>query len=424
MRLAPYRIPHALRQDVRRELEEMLDHGIIEHSSSDWASPLVIVRKKDSSLRLCVDYRRLNSNSKADAYPMPRVDDLIDLVAGSPYITTLDLTKGYWQVPVAKEDREKTAFTTPFGLYQFTRMPFGLQGAPATFQRMVDKLLNGLNEFAGAYIDDIIVFSKTWSDHLHHLEAVLGKVQEAGLTVKGKKCQFGMPECAYLGHVIRSGTICPQSAKIEAVRNFEQPTTKTKVRSFLGLTGYYRKFIPDYATLAAPLTDLTRKTKPNQVVWTPECAAAFDQLKDSLCSSPVLKSPDWDKPFILQTDASNRGVGAVLSQPDADGSDRPVAYFSRKLLPREERYSTIEKECLAIKLGVQAFQVYLIGRTFTIQTDHRSLAWLDRMKDANARLTCWSLLLQSYTFNIKYRAGGKNGNADGLSRQWDCINQV
>ena len=185
----------------------MLDHGIIEHSSSDWASPLVIVRK-DSSLRLCVDYRRLNSNSKADAYPMPWVDDLIDLVAGSPYITTLDLTKGYWQVPVAKEDREKTAFTTPFGLYQFTRIPFGLQGAPATFQRMVDKLLNGLNEFAGAYIDDVIVFSKTWSDHLHHLEEVLGKIQEAGLTVKWKKCQFGMPECAYLGHVIGSGTVC------------------------------------------------------------------------------------------------------------------------------------------------------------------------------------------------------------------------
>ena len=424
VRLAPYRIPQALRQDVRRELEEMLDNGIIEHSSSDWASPLVIVRKKDSSLRLCVDYRRLNSNSKADAYPMPRVDDLIDLVAGSPYITTLDLTKGYWQVPVAKEDCEKTAFTTPFGLYQFTRMPFGLQGAPATFQRMVDKLLNGLNEFAGAYIDDVIVFSKTWSDHLHHLEEIVGKIQEAGLTVKWKKCQFGMPECAYLRHVIGSGTVCPQSAKIEAVRNFEQPTTKTKVRSFLGLTGYYRKFIPDYATLAVPLTDLTRKTKPNQVVWTPECAAAFDQLKDSLCSSPVLKSPDWDKPFILQTDASNRGVGAILSQPDADGSDRPVAYFSRKLLPREERFSTIEKECLAIKLGVQAFQVYLIGRTFTIQTDHRSLAWLDRMKDANARLTRWSLLLQSYTFNVEYRAGGKNGNADGLSRQWDCINQV
>ena len=423
VRLPPYRIPHALRENVRQELEEMLEHGIIEHSSSDWASPLVIVRKKDSSLRLCVDYRRLNSHSKVDAYPMPRVDDLIDRVAGSPYITTLDLTKGYWQVPVAREDRENTAFTTPFGLYQFTRMPFGLQGAPATFQRMVDKILNGLNEFAGAYIDDVIVYSKTWGAHLQQLEAVLGKIQEAGLTVKRKKCQFGMAKCGYLGHVIGSGKVCPESAKIEAVRKFEQPTTKTRVRSFLGLTGYYRKFIPDYATLAAPLTDLTRKTKPNQVAWTPECAAAFDQLKDSLCVSPVLKSPDWNKPFVLQTDASDRGVGAVLSQSEDDGNDKPVAYFSRRLLPREERYSTIEKECLAIKLAVQAFHVYLMGRPFTIQTDHRSLAWLDRMKDTNARLTRWSLLLQGYTFHIEYRTGSRNGNADGLSRQWDRINQ-
>lgn len=314
VRLAPYRILHALREDVRQELEEMLDHGIIEHSSSNWASPLVIVHKKDSSLRLCVDYRRLNSHSKVDAYPMPRVDDLIDQVAGSPYITTLDLTKGYWQVPVAKEDREKTAFTTPFGFYQFTRMPFGLQGAPATFQRMVDKILNGLNDFAGAYIDDVIVFSRSWSEHLQHLETVLRKIQQAGLTIKRKKCQFGMAECGYLGHVIGSGKVCPEVAKIQAVKNFEQPTSKTRVRSFLGLTGYYRKFIPDYATLAAPLTDLTRKTKPNRVAWTPECAVAFDQLKNSLCASPVLKSPDWDRPFIVQTDASKqRSRGCVES---------------------------------------------------------------------------------------------------------------
>lgn len=184
-----------------------------------------------------------------------------------------------------------------------------------------------------------------------------------------------MAECSYLGHVVGSGRVCPELAKVEAVKNFELPTTKTAVRSFLGLTGYYRKFIPDYATLAAPLTDLTRNSKPTRVSWTPECANAFDQLKQSLCASPVLKSPEWDRPFILQTDASDRGVGAMLRQPDNDGSDRLVAYFSRKLLPREERYSTIEKECLAIKLGVQAFHVYLIGRSFTIQTDHRSLAW-------------------------------------------------
>ena len=305
VRLAPYRIPHAVRESVRRELQEMLEHGIIEHSSSDWASP------KDSSLRLCVDYRRLNSVSKMDAYPMPRVDDLIDRVAGSPYITTLDLTKGYWQVPVAAGDREKTAFTTPFGLFQFTRMPFGLQGAPATFQRMVDRVLNGLNDFSSAYIDDVIVFSRTWDEHLGHLGTVLRRVQQAGLTVKRKKCQFGTAECVYLGHVVGSGEVCPEAAKIDAVKNFEQPATKSQVRSFLGLTGYYRKFIPGYATVAVPLTDLTRKAKPNQVPWSPECSTAFIRLKQALCSSPVLKSPDFEKTFILQTDASDRGVGAA-----------------------------------------------------------------------------------------------------------------
>ena len=215
--------------------------------------------------------------------------------------------------------------------------------------------------------------------------------------------------------------MCPEAAKVRAVQTFDPPETKSGVRSFLGLTGYYRRFIPDYASIAVPLTDLTRKSRPNRVVWTPECALAFEKLKAALCSSPVLKSPEWDKTFILQTDASGRGVGAVLSQLK-DGSDQPLAYFSRKLLPREERYSTIEKECLAIRLGVQAFHVYLVGRTFVIQTDHRSLEWLDRMKGTNARLTRWSLVLQSYDFRVEYRTGRRNGNADGLSRQWDGIN--
>ena len=422
VRLAPYRVPHALQGPVQQELEEMLAHGIIERSKSDWAFPLVVVRKKDSSLRLCVDFRRLNVLSKMDAYPMPRVDDLIDRVSSAPFITTLDLTKGYWQVPVAEADREKTAFTTPLGLFQFTRMPFGLKGAPATFQRMVDRILDGLGKFSGAYIDDVIIFSLTWKEHIEHLRTVLGRIQDAGLTVKKKKCQFGMAECGYLGHVVGSGRVRPEAAKIRAIQTFEPPETKSSVRSFLGLTGYYRRFIPDYASIAVPLTDLTRKSKPNRVIWTPECASSFEKLKTALCSSAVLKSPEWDKTFLLQTDASGRGVGAVLSQPGKDGHDQPLAYFSKKLLPREERYSTVEKECLAIKLGVQAFHVYLVGHTFVIQTDHRSLEWLDRMKGTNDRLTRWSLMLQNYDFHVEYRTGRKNGNADGLSRQWDGIN--
>ena len=417
VRLAPYRIPQAFREDVQKELTEMLEHGVIEHSTSEWAFPMVVVQKKDRTLRLCVDYRRLNALSKSDAYPMPQVDDLIDQVGGAHYISTLDLTKGYWQVPVAQHDREKTAFTTPYGLFHFCRMPFGLQGAPATFQRMVDKLLDGL-EYASAYLDDIIIFSSNWEDHLLHLEAVLQRLKQAGLTVKRKKCQFGMPECVYLGHSVGSGQVRPEEVKVKAIREFAVPETKRQVRSFLGIAGYYRKFIPHYASVAAPLSDLTRKSQPNTVAWTPECALAFEKLKLALCSEPVLKSPEFDRRFLLQTDASDRGVGAVLSQLGQDGLDCPITYFSRKLLPREKRYATIEKECLAIKLGIQAFRTYLEGRLFTIQTDHRSLQWLDRIKDTNPRLTRWSLFLQGYSYIVEYRSGPSNSNADGLSREW------
>lgn len=416
VRRPPYRIPQAFRDEVNCELQKMLEHGIIEHSTSDWASPLVAVQKKDGSLRLCVDYRRVNAISKSDAYPMPRVEDLIDKVGNATFISTLDLTKGYWQVPVASEDRAKTAFITPNGLYHFTRMPFGLQGAPATFQRMVDHLLDGLGDFAGAYLDDIIIFSTSWKEHMDHLSAVLERIVNAGLTVKRKKCQFAMAECVYLGHRVGSGKVRPEDLKIKAIQDFDIPITKRQVRSFLGLAGYYRKFIPHYSSLAAPLTDLTRKVAPNEVVWNTTCERAFQALKAALSSSPILQSPDFTKQFLLQTDASDRGVGAVLSQCDQNGQDRPVAYFSRKLLPREQRYSTIEKECLAIKLSVQAFHTYLMGRTFVIQTDHRALEWLDRIKDTNARLTRWSLFLQAYSFTVRYRAGTANCNADALSR--------
>ncbi len=417
VRLPPYRLPHAYCDQVQQELKDMLEHGIIEPSQSDWAAPIVLVNKKDGSLRLCVDYWRLNTVSRADAYPMPRVDDLIDQLGSAQYITTLDLTRGYWQVPVAQESQHKTAFATPFGFYQFKRMPFGLQGAPATFQRMMDKLLSGYGHFANAYLDDLVIYSASWPEHLQHVRAVFKKLQEAGLTAKPKKCQFGMSQCVYLGHIVGGGRVQVESSKVKAVREFGVPRTKKDVRSFLGMTGYYRKFIPQYSSIASPLTDLTRKTMPTQVEWTPDCAAAFEKLKTLLCSSPVLRTPDFEKDFLVQTDASERGIGAVLSQLDENGADHPVAYFSRKLLPREEKYATVEKECLAVKLGIQAFRVYLLGKPFTVQTDHRALHWLDRMKEHNPRLTRWSLSLQPYQFEMAYRPGSQNGNADGLSRR-------
>ena len=416
VRLPPYRLPHAYRDTVRKEIDDMLEQGIIEPSTSAWSSPIVLVNKKDGSLRLCVDYRRLNEKSMVDAYPMPRIDDLIDRLGKAKFVTTLDLTKGYWQVPVVDGDRAKTAFTTPFGLYQFNVMPFGLQGAPATFQRLMDGVLRDLDQFSAAYLDDVIIFSETWEDHMLHLTTVFQRLREAGLTVKAKKCQFGMSHCVYLGHIVGNGTVRPEESKLAAVKSFPQPQTKKQVRTFLGLTGYYRRFIPDFSAVAAPLTDLTKKASPNAVVWTDSCKVAFLTLKEKMCEYPILRNPDFGKPFILQTDASDRGVGAVLSQANEIGEEHPIAYFSKKLLPREQKYSTVEKECLAIKLATHAFRVYLLGRPFEIQTDHRSLVWLDRLKENNARLTRWSLALQPFQFSVKYRTGAMNGNADALSR--------
>ena len=271
-------------------------------------------------------------------------------------------------------------------------MPFGLHGAPATFQCMMDQVIRGLGESVSAYLDDLVVFSSTWEDHMAHLRSVLWRLRKAGLTAKPRKCQFGMAQCIYLGHVVGSGVMEPDPAKVDSVASFPIPQTKKQVRTFLGLVGYYRKFVPNFSTIAAPLTDLTRKALPNRVSWSTCCDAAFKELKMLLSSSPILLSPDFERPFVVQTDASDCGVAAVLSQLDGKDDEHPVAFFSRKLLPREQRYSTIEKECLAIKLGIQAFRFYLLGRPFVVQTDHRSLEWLHRLKDSNARLTRWESL--------------------------------
>ncbi|XP_072169909.1 uncharacterized protein [Diadema setosum] len=416
IRQKAYRLPHAVRETVKRELDEMLEAGVISHSDSPYASPLVIVKKKDGSLRLCVDYRKLNQVTEFDAYPMPNIEAIIDELGKAKFMTTIDLTKGYWQVPLTKEARKKSAFITPFGLFEFNVMPFGMQGAPATFQRLVDQVLRGVNEFATAYIDDIIIYSESWDEHLAHVREVLGRLRAAGLTAKPSKCKFARKEVLYLGFVLGEGCVKPEPAKIDAVVNFPQPVTKTDVRAFLGLTGYYRKFIPNYSKVAAPLSDLTRKNEPRLVRWNSKCSEALEVLKHALVKSPVLRNPDFEKEFIVQVDASDRGIGAVLSQKDEKVEEHPIAYISKKLLPREQRYATIEKECLAIVWAIQKFQPYLFGRKFLVQTDHNPLRWLHQMQNHNARLMRWCLQLQAYPMRVEHRSGAKNGNADGLSR--------
>ncbi|KAK7888647.1 hypothetical protein WMY93_024207 [Mugilogobius chulae] len=374
-----YRIPERLLSSLKKEIDLMLSLGIIEVSKSEWCNPVVLVPKKDGSMRFCIDFRYLNSISLFDSYPTPRIDDLLERLGKAQYLTTLDLSKGYWQVPLTVQSRKLTAFRTPWGLFQFTVLPFGLHGAPATFQRLMDQVLRDSSDFAAAYLDDIVIYSSSWKEHMDHLRTVLNHLQAAGLTVNPAKCVFGASQTEYLGHVI-------------------------------GVENCGRR--------ASLLTDLTGSRSPNQIPWNEESLAAFHDVRQALSKNPVLYSPHFDEQFIVQTDASERGLGAVLLQGPVH--DRhPVAYISRKLFPREVKYSTVEKEALAIKWALDSFRYYLLGREFTLETDHKALQWLERMKDSNGRITRWYLALQPFRFSIQHIPGKNNVTADYLSRWMD-----
>ena len=418
VRQRPYRIPEARRAAIAEEIKKMQELGVIEESHSPWSSPIVIVPKPDGTLRFCNDFRKLNEISEFDAYPMPRVDELIERLGPARFVSTLDLTKGYWQVPLTHRAKAKTAFATPEGLFQYTVLPFGVHGAPATFQRLMDRILRPHREYAAAYLDDIVIHSTSWSAHLEHLEAVLGALRRAGLTANAKKCRLGLSETNYLGYTIGRGCVKPQVQKVERVRNWPRPVTQKQVKSFLGLISYYQKFIKNYSTIAAPLYELTRQKLPQRVGWTDEAEAAFQRLKTALCEEPVLRAPDFAKPFVLHTDASGTGIGAVLAQV-SDGEEHPITYVSRKLLKHEKNYATVEKECLAVKWAIHHLRYYLWGRTFTLITDHAPLKWMSTNKDRNARVTRWFLELQDYKFKVEHRPGKEIPHADALSRLYE-----
>ena len=341
---------------------------------------------------------------------------MLERLGHAQYLSTLELAKGYYQVPVATVDRDKRAFISPYDKYRFRTMPFGLKGPPTTFQRLMDGVLDDLQAFTSAYLDDIAVFSNTWEDHLLHLQTVMQRLHDEGLTVKIRKCQLGMKSCSFLGHVVGLGRIAPELPKVQAIPEFQRPQTKQDARAFLGLPGCYHRFKPAFSATAACLSDLTRNVAPTKVSWTPECEQAFQTLKTRLATRPVLVSPDYQRPFILQTDASERGLGGVLSQSGDQDVDRSIAFYSRKLLPRESRYSTVEKECLAIVASLRHFELHLLGCIFTIQTDHRALSYLDNMRTTNSRF----LAFQPFQFRVTYQPGSANSNADDLSRQaWE-----
>ena len=420
VKLRARRLPLVKLKTLKQELQRLLDLDVIEPSSSSWASPIVLVTKKDGSVRLCVDYRLVNNLTLKDSYPLPRIDDSIDALSGSKWFSTLDLANGYWQVKMDPADIEKTAFTTPFGLYQFKVMPFGLANAPATFERLMERVLAGLHwEVCLIYIDDVIVFSKTFDEHVDRLRQVLTRLREANLKLATHKCKLFRKQVECLGHVVSAKGVETDPKKIEAISSWPVPKSVKEVRSFIGLCSYYRRFVQGFAKIARPLHKLTEKGA--DFLWTPECQEAFLSLREALGTPPILAFPSMDGAFILDTDASNEGIGSVLSQVQ-DGVERVIGYFSRALSPEERKYCVTRKELLAVLKSVENFHHYLYGRHFTIRTDHGSLRWLLNFKRAEGQMARWLQDLYTYDFEIQHRPGHQHSNADALSRRpcTDC----
>lgn len=415
----PYRQAPAQAAEIKSQVEKLLKNNVIQESYSPWNAPVHLVPKKmDASgevkYRMVIDYRRLNDITIDDKYPLPNITDLFDKLGKSKYFSTLDLANGFHQIEVEKNDSQKTAFSTEAGHYEFLRMPFGLKTAPATFQRTMDNVLRGLQGLhCLVYMDDIIVYSTSLQEHLNDLRTVFDRLRATNLKVQLDKSEFLRKEVLYLGHTITENGLKPNDDKINSILNYPLPKTTTEIKSFLGLIGYYRRFIKDFAKITQPLTSCLKKR--NKIVIDQKYIDAFQRCKEILTNAPLLQFPDQTKPYILTTDASNVALGAVLSQGSV-GSDKPIAYASRTLSETEMRYSTIERELLAIIWAVKHFRPYLYGNTFTIFTDHRPLAWLYSLKEPNSKLTRWRLRLQEYDFKIIYKNGKQNTNADALSR--------
>ena len=408
------RSPIHLREAAEEEVNKMLKDDVIEPSNSPWASPVVLVRKKDGSLRYCIDYRKLNAVTRKDSYPLPRIDDSLDTLKKAKYFSTLDLASGYWQIELTDDAKQKSAFCTTSGLYQFRVMPFGLTNAPATFQRLMERVLAGLQwKICLVYIDDIIIFSATVDDHLQQLNEVFSRLKIAGLKLKPKKCHLFQRKVQYLGHIVSEEGIETDPEKIEVIRQWDRPSNVSELRSFLGLCSYYRRFVPDFASISRPLIKLTEKN--SKFEWTDEQEESWRILKERLTSPPVLMYPDPEAAFILDTDASDFGIGAVLSQIQ-DGEERVVAYGSRVLTKQERRYCVTRRELLAVVHFMKYFRHYLIGKKFTLRTDHASLKWVKNFKEPEGQVARWLEILDTYDFDMVHRPGVKHGNADALSR--------
>ena len=412
----PHRVPDKWKQGVREEIQKLEGQGIIVRSTGPWASPIVPVPKPDGSVRICVDYRRLNSITIKDPYYMVTLEEILDRVGNSGVMSKIDLSKGYYQIAVHPQSIEKTTFVCFAGKFSFTRMPFGLANAPAIFQRVMESVLGGCYDFSAPYIDDVLVFSACVEEHVLHLEEVIRTLGKAGLTVKISKSEFGRKSVEYLGHRIGGGFLAVPRHRITAMENYILPKTKKQLRSFLGAASYYRQFVYQFAWYSSSLSPSTSATAPAAVDWDEDKLGAFNHLKMSLCNMCLLTIPSSEDVFSLHTDASSRGIGATLNVT-REGKEATVAFFSRQLHGAQTRYSATELEALAILRSVFFFAHFLHGRHFTIMTDHMALTSLMTSTRLNRRLQSWALKLMDFDFSICYKPGNQVGDADSLSRQ-------
>ncbi|XP_041565903.1 LOW QUALITY PROTEIN: uncharacterized protein LOC121467710, partial [Drosophila elegans] len=402
--------------EINAKVDELLEKGCIEPSRSPYSSPIVMVRKKTGKWRLWVDFRQINAKSVKDAYPMPMINYILDQLREAKYISSLDLKDGYWQIPLEAASRQYTAFTVPGkGLFQWKVMPFGLHSASATFQRALDQVIGPeMMPHAFAYQDDIIVIGRTLEEHMRNLKEVFRRLRAANLKVNADKCKFFRKELQYLGHRITDQGIGTDPEKVSAIALLKPPANVKELRQYLGVASWYRRFVPDFATLVHPLNALLRKGVKWE--WTDDHQQAFEAVKARLVADPTLACPDFTKPFVLQTDASDYGLGAILTQ-NSDQGERVISYSSRTLNGSEKSYSATEKECLAIVWAIRKLKPYLEGYHFKVITDHMALKWLNSIESPTGRIARWALELQQYDFEITYRKGQLNIVADALSRQ-------
>ena len=419
----PHRLPQAKYDEMKRQVESLAAKGIIRPSTSNWASNVLLVKKKDNTWRMCIDYRELNRKTKnVDPYMLPRIDDTLDQLGDAKFFCTLDLISGYHQVELTDESKPKTAFTTPRmnpSQWEYNCMPFGVQGGPATFQRLMDKLLAGLDyRVALAYLDDIIVYGCSRLECIERLRVVFERLRDAGLKLKPSKCTLFARETLYLGHIVSDKGIKCDPKKVEDVKNWVRPATARQALVFISTVNYYGRFIKNFSEIAHPIRVVSRSKKDFN--WTPECESAFQTLKQALISDPVMAYPRNEGQYILDTDASGFAIGAVLSQmqPDESGElvERVISYGSRTLEGRERRYCTRRRELLAIVDFVKRFRPYLYGRHVLIRTDHASLKYIKTQNNPDDQFARWVERLEEILYTIEIRKGTKHCNADGLSR--------